>query len=351
MEFHKENGDELDWRKENGGKRPFDFDAFLDSDDLDDRITEALDGRDLLEPDAFGSSSPAYIPRYPADGERGRHEAPEPEKPSAPEQEPEPEPAREKPRMDPSDPRYAAPERPQVVVEQPRRRVYVTPPEAEDYVPERRRSANAGLKWVAAVLAALVVVGLILLASLTRGAGGSSARRAEETAAPAETARLLIPETAAPAPTATPKPEERPASSHSITVTAGTGGSVSPSGAVSVQDGQNASFRITPDPGYELSQLLVDGKAQGLTDSYMFYDVKEDHTIYAVFISTATPTPEPTPTPTPEPTPSPTPEPTATPAPTPTPTPPPPVETEPVQDNAGEDPLAPDNAENLSGGE
>ncbi|MCD7768797.1 MAG: hypothetical protein LUH36_01560, partial [Oscillospiraceae bacterium] len=67
-----------------GEKKSFDFGSFLDVDglgldDLEDKITDVLDGKDLLEPDAYGEFPPDYIPRRAGEGARGRHMAPTPE--------------------------------------------------------------------------------------------------------------------------------------------------------------------------------------------------------------------------------------------------------------------------------
>ena len=309
-----------EWEKD-AGRPAFDFDAFLD-DSLDDRVTSALDGRDLLEPDAFGASVPEFVPGR-SGGEHGRHEAPEPtETARAPIKEPEPA-----PRFDRSDPRYAAPERPRVVVAEPRPKVVVSP-EGGDYeppsTPPRRRSE--GKKWLAAVLAAIVaILGLLLfyLRSRTpqdpdRPAAVSVQTTPKPTEKPAETSEPTPTATVQEA-TPTPAPTEPPVRTYSITVTAGTGGSVSPSGVVSAKEGESVYFSITPQNGYVLSQLLIDGSAAPLSDGYTFDTVMENHTLYAVFSPAATEppaTPEPTEPPvTPEPEPAPEPEPEPEPAP------------------------------------
>ena len=45
---------------------------------------------------------------------------------------------------------------------------------------------------------------------------------------------------------------------HTITATAGEGGTISPSGAVSVSDGANQTFTIAEKSGYQISNILVD---------------------------------------------------------------------------------------------
>lgn len=83
---------------------------------------------------------------------------------------------------------------------------------------------------------------------------------------------------------------------HTISVTAGKGGSISPKGAVSVADGENQTFTITPDNAYEVFEVKVDGTSIGAATSYSFDDVTEDHTIYAVFRQKSATSPSPAPT-------------------------------------------------------
>lgn len=75
-----------------------------------------------------------------------------------------------------------------------------------------------------------------------------------------------------------------PATSYEITATAGEGGTISPSGTVTVTAGGSRSFSITPDGGYLVQSVVVDGVNVGATDSYTFTNVREDHTISVTFI-------------------------------------------------------------------
>ncbi|NLV86303.1 MAG: PASTA domain-containing protein [Clostridiales bacterium] len=101
------------------------------------------------------------------------------------------------------------------------------------------------------------------------------------------------------------EPSPSPAG-HTITVTAGIGGSISPKGLIIVEEGKDQTFTITPDSGYEIRELKVDGTSIGAVSTYTFTKVTGDHTIYAVFQLKKEPTPAPTPTPTPAPPPTPT---------------------------------------------
>lgn len=72
-----------------------------------------------------------------------------------------------------------------------------------------------------------------------------------------------------------------------IKASAGTGGSISPSGDVKVEKGKDMTFTFTPASGYKVSTLTVDGKTIALTsNSYTFTDVQSAHTIAVTFQAT-----------------------------------------------------------------
>ena len=71
---------------------------------------------------------------------------------------------------------------------------------------------------------------------------------------------------------------------YTIKATAGTGGSISPSGNVSVREGRDQTFTITPDKGYAISNVKIDGKSIGSVKSYTFENVSRTHTIEVVFM-------------------------------------------------------------------
>ncbi|MEG2367406.1 MAG: PASTA domain-containing protein [Oscillospiraceae bacterium] len=98
---------------------------------------------------------------------------------------------------------------------------------------------------------------------------------------------------------------KEPAKGFDITVTAGKGGTVSPKGVVTVEEGKSQSFTITPDSGYEIREVKIDGQDIGAQTGYTFTNVTGAHTVYVVFQVKPTPTPSPVPTPTPAPTPPP----------------------------------------------
>ncbi|MBE0652344.1 MAG: hypothetical protein IH594_01020, partial [Bacteroidales bacterium] len=70
---------------------------------------------------------------------------------------------------------------------------------------------------------------------------------------------------------------------HTITATASANGSIEPSGQVSVDDGKDQSFTITPASGYEVDKVTVDGSNKGAITTYTFTRVSNDHTISATF--------------------------------------------------------------------
>ena len=71
---------------------------------------------------------------------------------------------------------------------------------------------------------------------------------------------------------------------YTIEATAGTGGSISPSGNVSVREGRDQTFTITPDKGYAVSNVKIDGKSIGAVKSYTFENVSRTHTIEVIFV-------------------------------------------------------------------
>jgi hypothetical protein len=73
------------------------------------------------------------------------------------------------------------------------------------------------------------------------------------------------------------------ATSYTIDASAGSGGSISPSGSVSVLSGNNQTFTITADPCNAIADVLVDGVSVGPVASYTFSNVTANHTIAASF--------------------------------------------------------------------
>ena len=71
---------------------------------------------------------------------------------------------------------------------------------------------------------------------------------------------------------------------YTIKATAGTGGSISPSGNVSVREGADQTFTITPDKGYAVANVKIDGKSIGAVKSYTFENVRRTHTIEVIFM-------------------------------------------------------------------
>ena len=71
---------------------------------------------------------------------------------------------------------------------------------------------------------------------------------------------------------------------YTIKATAGAGGSISPSGNVSVREGRDRTFTITPDKGYAISNVKIDGKSIGSVKSYTFENVRRTHTIEVIFM-------------------------------------------------------------------
>ncbi|MEG1396946.1 MAG: cadherin-like beta sandwich domain-containing protein, partial [Oscillospiraceae bacterium] len=74
--------------------------------------------------------------------------------------------------------------------------------------------------------------------------------------------------------------------SYVISATAGPGGTIAPKGISRVPRGGSKTYTITPDKGYAISDVLVDGVSAGRVSDYTFEKVKERHTIEASFAPT-----------------------------------------------------------------
>src|SRR5204863_17557 len=74
-----------------------------------------------------------------------------------------------------------------------------------------------------------------------------------------------------------------------IVASAGPGGSISPSGTVTVTCGGSQSFTITPASCYAIVNVVVDGSSVGPVASYTFNNVTAGHTISASFADATAP--------------------------------------------------------------
>lgn len=79
---------------------------------------------------------------------------------------------------------------------------------------------------------------------------------------------------------------------YTITASAGQGGSITPSGAVSVDKGGSQTFTIKPSDNYEIADVKVDGQSVGKKTEYTFENVTEAHTIAATFTEKAVTLPD-----------------------------------------------------------
>lgn len=72
-----------------------------------------------------------------------------------------------------------------------------------------------------------------------------------------------------------------------ITATAGNGGTIAPTGATKVYKGTSKAFTITPNEGYHVDSLTVDGTAVDVVTEYTFSDVTANHMIAVTFAKDA----------------------------------------------------------------
>jgi hypothetical protein len=70
---------------------------------------------------------------------------------------------------------------------------------------------------------------------------------------------------------------------YTITAAADVNGNITPSGQVTVNEGDTITFTITPDPGYVVQSVIVDGVQKGPVTTFTFDNVTANHTINAYF--------------------------------------------------------------------
>lgn len=71
---------------------------------------------------------------------------------------------------------------------------------------------------------------------------------------------------------------------YTIETSTGKNGTIDPEGTVAVFEGQDVEIKITPNSGYVVYRLTVDGKNEKTTRTYTFKNVQESHTIHARFL-------------------------------------------------------------------
>jgi len=73
---------------------------------------------------------------------------------------------------------------------------------------------------------------------------------------------------------------------YTISASCNAGGVISPIGEVSILPGEDQSFTITPNTGYQIGDVQVDGDSVGVVTSYAFNNVNQDHIIMVTFLGT-----------------------------------------------------------------
>ncbi len=68
-----------------------------------------------------------------------------------------------------------------------------------------------------------------------------------------------------------------------ILATTTSGGNIDPEGEVGVNHGDNQSFSMTPDQGYHIEDIFIDGVGVGPNNTYTFVNITKDHSIHVVF--------------------------------------------------------------------
>ncbi len=87
--------------------------------------------------------------------------------------------------------------------------------------------------------------------------------------------------------------EEGSTSKYSVFVTAGNGGTANPSGSVSVDAWDSITLTFTPDKGYVVQSVTLDGMDLGAVTSYTITYIDQDHNVVVTFAEEPEPTEEP----------------------------------------------------------
>lgn len=77
---------------------------------------------------------------------------------------------------------------------------------------------------------------------------------------------------------------------YTITASAGSNGSISPSGSISVNQGSSQAFTFTPSTGFQIADVLVNGVSVGNGSTYTISNITENKTISVSFSATSTTT-------------------------------------------------------------
>lgn len=88
------------------------------------------------------------------------------------------------------------------------------------------------------------------------------------------------------------EPEPEP-TLHTITAEAGAGGTIDPAGTITVEDNESVAFVATPDKGYEVADVTVDGVSMGAQTSFSLDNVTADHSVMVTFRAVEEPEPAP----------------------------------------------------------
>ncbi len=71
--------------------------------------------------------------------------------------------------------------------------------------------------------------------------------------------------------------------SYILSASAGANGTISPSGTTTVTAGSSKTFTMTPNSGYTVADVKVDGQSQGALTTYTFTNITSDHIIAVSF--------------------------------------------------------------------
>ena len=132
----------------------------------------------------------------------------------------------------------------------------------------RRRGRS---KWAAAIVLIAAAILTVVLCAV-----GGAFRFANRVVTPNDAAVSAQPEP-------TENTEELTGTVYTVFISAGSGGKAEPSGGVKVKAEDDLTLHFTPEDGYRLQSVTVDGAEVGTDEGYTLKSVTSDHSVVAAF--------------------------------------------------------------------
>lgn len=136
-----------------------------------------------------------------------------------------------------------------------------------------KKGMSNGLKWIITFALVILAVSTVIICARK----GAFHFEATITANDNETMETAAPEDNEEA------DDESGNSKYTVFVTAGNGGTVNPTGSITVDAWDSINLSFTPDAGYVVQSVTIDGKEIGAVENYTISYIESNHTVVATF--------------------------------------------------------------------